>query len=211
MQPLNILLVDDHPIVRAGLRAVLSGFDDITVVAEASDGSEALDIARSLTQQGTALDVVVMDIQMKPMNGITATARFKAAGGPPVLILTTFDTQSDIVAAIEAGALGYLLKDAPPEQVHTAVLDTAAGKNTLAPDIAAALITRMQRSQVTLSAREQELLSLLATGATNKKLAQQLFISEATVKTHLVHIYSKLGVDNRTSAIARAREEGLIS
>lgn len=211
MQPLNILLVDDHPIVRAGLRAVLSGFDDITVIAEASDGAEALDIARSLTQQGTTLDVVVMDIQMNPMDGITATARFKAVGGPPVLILTTFDTQSDIVAAIEAGALGYLLKDAPPEQVHTAVLDTATGKNTLAPDIAAALVMRMQRSQVTLSAREQELLSLLATGATNKKLAQQLFISEATVKTHLVHIYSKLGVDNRTSAIARAREEGLIS
>lgn len=210
MQPLKILLVDDHPIVRAGLRAVLSGFDDIQVLAEAADGTEALATAGNLANAGTPVDVVVMDIQMKPMNGIDATAAFTAAGGPPVLILTTFDTQSDIIAALEAGALGYLLKDAPPEQVHTAVLDTAAGKNTLSPEIAMALVNRMRKSQVSLSTREKELLTLLATGATNKQLAQQLFISEATVKTHLVHIYSKLGVDNRTGAIARAREEGLL-
>lgn len=210
MQTLNILLVDDHPIVRAGLRAVLAGFDDIHVVAEAADGSQALERARALQQAGTPVDVVVMDIQMKPMDGITATAAFTAAGGPPVLILTTFDTQSDIIAALEAGALGYLLKDAPPEQVHAAVRDTAAGKNTLSPDIAMALVARMRKSHISLSAREKELLTLLATGATNKQLAQQLFISEATVKTHLVHIYSKLGVDNRTGAISRAREEGLL-
>ncbi|MBM7051557.1 MULTISPECIES: response regulator transcription factor [unclassified Rothia (in: high G+C Gram-positive bacteria)] len=209
-QTLNILLVDDHPIVRAGLRAVLSGFDDIRVVAEAADGAEALSTAHSLSAAGTAIDIIVMDIQMKPLNGIDATAAFAAAGGPPVLILTTFDTSADIVAALEAGALGYLLKDAPPEQVHAAIRNTAAGKNTLSPDIASALMTRMQRSHVTLSAREKELLALLATGATNKELARQLFISEATVKTHLVHIYSKLGVDNRTGAIARAREEGLL-
>lgn len=210
IQTLNILLVDDHLIVRAGLRAVLAGFNDIHVVAEAADGSQALERARALQQAGTPVDVVVMDIQMKPMDGITATVAFTAAGGPPVLILTTFDTQSDIIAALEAGALGYLLKDAPPEQVHAAVRDTAAGKNTLSPDIAMALVARMRKSHISLSAREKELLTLLATGATNKQLAQQLFISEATVKTHLVHIYSKLGVDNRTGAIARAREEGLL-
>ncbi|WP_346874997.1 response regulator transcription factor [Rothia sp. (in: high G+C Gram-positive bacteria)] len=127
-----------------------------------------------------------------------------------MLILTTFDTQGDIVAAIEAGALGYLLKDAPPEQVQAAVLATARGERTLSPEITAALIERMQRPAISLSAREMELLKLLATGATNKELAEALFISQATVKTHLVHIYTKLGVDNRTAAIAAARREGLL-
>ena len=151
-----------------------------------------------------------MDIQMKPMDGIEATRAFKAAGGPPVLILTTFDTQGDIVASIEAGALGYLLKDAPPEQVQAAVLATARGERTLSPEMTAALMERMQRPAISLSAREMELLKLLATGATNKELAEALFISQATVKTHLVHIYTKLGVDNRTAAIAAARSEGLL-
>lgn len=210
MESLNILLVDDHPIVRAGLRAVLASFDDLTVVAEAADGGSALEEARRLADAGQELDVVVMDIQMKPMDGITATARFKALGGPPVLILTTFDTPGDIIAALEAGALGYLLKDAPPEQVRTAIIDTAAGKNTLSPEIASALVARVQNKGVELSAREKELLALLATGATNKMLAAELFISEATVKTHLVHIYSKLGVDNRTAAVSKARELGLL-
>lgn len=207
---IQLLLVDDHPIVRAGLRAVLSGFEDIDVVAEATDGSEALARFEELKEADKTPDVVVMDIQMAPMDGITATARFKEISGPPVLILTTFDTSSDIIAAIEAGALGYLLKDAAPEDVRTAVLNTAAGKPTLAPEIAVELMRRAQNPAPTLSARELEILKLLATGATNKVLAQQLFISEATVKTHLVHIYSKLNVDNRTAAISVARERKLI-
>lgn len=207
---IQLLLVDDHPIVRAGLRAVLSGFEDIDVVAEATDGSEALTGFEELKEAGKTPDVVVMDIQMAPMDGITATARFKEISGPPVLILTTFDTSSDIIAAIEAGALGYLLKDAAPEDVRTAVLNTAAGKPTLAPEIAVELMRRAQNPAPTLSARELGILKLLATGATNKVLAQQLFISEATVKTHLVHIYSKLNVDNRTAAISVARERKLI-
>ncbi|WP_272879200.1 response regulator [Rothia nasimurium] len=200
------LLVDDHPVVRAGLRAMFESFEGIDVVAEAADGSTALAVAAEQARAGAALDVVVMDIQMKPMDGIEATRAFKAAGGPPVLILTTFDTQGDIVAAIEAGALGYLLKDAPPEQVQA----TARGERTLSPEITAALMERMQRPAISLSAREMELLKLLATGATNKELAEALFISQATVKTHLVHIYTKLGVDNRTAAIAAARSEGLL-
>lgn len=204
------LLVDDHPVVRAGLRAMFESFEGTDVVAEAADGSAALAVAAEQARAGAALDVVVMDIQMKPMDGIEATRAFKAAGGPPVLILTTFDTQGDIVAAIEAGALGYLLKDAPPEQVQAAVLATARGERTLSPEITAALMERMQRPAISLSAREMELLKLLATGATNKELAEALFISQATVKTHLVHIYTKLGVDNRTAAIAAARSEGLL-
>lgn len=204
------LLVDDHPVVRAGLRALFLGLDGIEVVAEAADGSEALTLCAKYARTGQPLDVVVMDIQMKPMDGVTATRTLAEAGGPPVLILTTFDTQSDIVAAVEAGALGYLLKDAPPEQVRQAVLATARGERTLSPDITAALLDRMRRPAVTLSARETELLELLATGASNRELAEKLFISQSTVKTHLVHIYAKLGVDNRTAAIAAARAENLL-
>lgn len=206
----HAMLVDDHPVVRAGLRAMFAGFEDIEVVAEASDGAEAVALAGQLEQEGRRPDVVVMDIQMKPVGGVEATRQLKAQGGPPVLILTTFDTQGDIVAAVEAGALGYLLKDAPPEQVQAAVLATAQGQRTLSPELTLALMERMQRPAVNLSARELELVNLLATGATNKELAEKLFISQATVKTHLVHIYTKLGVDNRTAAIAAARDEGLL-
>lgn len=206
----HAMLVDDHPVVRAGLRAMFAGFEDIEVVAEASDGAEAVALAGQLEQEGRRPDVVVMDIQMKPVGGVEATRQLKAQGGPPVLILTTFDTQGDIVAAVEAGALGYLLKDAPPEQVQAAVLATAQGQRTLSPELTLALMERMQRPAVNLSARELELVKLLATGATNKELAEKLFISQSTVKTHLVHIYTKLGVDNRTAAIAAARAEGLL-
>ncbi|MEX3610543.1 response regulator transcription factor [Rothia sp. LK2588] len=207
---INLLLVDDHPIVRAGLRAVFDAFDDMSVIAEASDGSQALEVLGELTAAGNAPDAVIMDIQMKPMNGIEATGAITAAGGPPVLVLTTFDTPNDIVAAVEAGAMGYLLKDAPPEQVRAAVQNTVAGKRTLSPEITTALLDRMRTPAVDLSPREKELLTALATGATNRQLAKQLFISEATVKTHLVHIYAKLGVENRTGAISKARQMGLV-
>ncbi|MFW0182157.1 response regulator [Rothia sp. CCM 9417] len=206
----KVVLVDDHPVVRAGLGALFAGFSDIEVVAEASDGGQAVSVVQELTVRGEAPDAVVMDLQMKPMGGVEATRLLAAMGGPPVLVLTTFDTQADIVAAVEAGALGYLLKDAPPEQVHTAVLATARGQRTLSPEVMAALVDRMQRPTVTLSARETELLELVSTGATNKELAQKLFISQSTVKTHLVHIFTKLGVDNRTAAVAAARAQNLI-
>lgn len=206
----KVVLVDDHPVVRAGLRALFTGFADIEVVAEASDGGQAVAVVRELTARGEAPDAVVMDLQMKPVGGVEATRQLVAMGGPPVLVLTTFDTQADIVAAVEAGALGYLLKDAPPEQVQAAVLATARGQRTLSPEVMVTLVDRMQRPTVTLSARETELLRLVATGATNRELAEKLFISQSTVKTHLVHIFTKLGVDNRTAAVAAARAENLI-
>ncbi|WP_030015401.1 MULTISPECIES: response regulator [Micrococcales] len=208
--PLKVLLVDDHPVVRAGLRALLNGFDGVSVVAEAGDGETALREEERLRDTEDAVDLVVMDIQMPGMDGITATAKFRERSGPPVLILTTYDTQADIVAAVRAGALGYLLKDAPEETLRKAVVDTAAGKSTLAPEVSAALMASMHSPAQSLSDRELEILRLLATGKSNRELAKRLFISEATVKTHLVHIYGKLGVENRTSAIAKARENKLI-
>lgn len=207
---IHVLLVDDHPVVRAGLRAMFEEFENITVVAEAADGGAALAEVARFAEQGHPLDAVVMDLQMKPVGGIIATRSITEQFRTPVLVLTTFDTQSDIVAAVEAGALGYLLKDAPPEQVQAAVVATAEGRRTLSPDIAATLMDRMHRPVITLSHRETEILTLLATGATNREMAQRLFISESTVKTHLVHIYSKLGVDNRTAAVATARAENLL-
>lgn len=206
----RVLLVDDHPVVRAGLRAMFEEFENIKVVAEAADGGAALAEVARFAEQGHPLDAVVMDLQMKPVGGIIATRSITEQFRTPVLVLTTFDTQSDIVAAVEAGALGYLLKDAPPEQVQAAVVATAEGRRTLSPDIAATLMDRMHRPVITLSKRETEILALLATGATNREMAQRLFISESTVKTHLVHIYSKLGVDNRTAAVATARAENLL-
>ncbi|WP_346845285.1 response regulator transcription factor [uncultured Rothia sp.] len=206
---ISLLLVDDHSIVRAGLKAVFTAFSDIEVVAEASDGSEALTLLKNLQEQGRQPDIILMDLQMKPMNGIEACRAIAALGGPPVLVLTTFDTRSDIISAVEAGALGYLLKDAPPQEVHAAVIATAAGRRTISPDITDILLERMRVPAPDLSPREIELLRALATGSTNKQLAKSLFISEATVKTHLVHIYSKLGVDNRTAAARKARELGI--
>ena len=203
-QPIRVLLVDDHPVVRTGLRALLEGFEGVEVVGEAADGTEAL------TKVHDGVDVVVMDIEMPGLDGITTTERITAQNGPPVLILTTYDTQSDVLAAVDAGAKGYLLKDAVPKKLRRAILDTAAGKPTLSSEVAALLMTRMQQPRLSLSTREVELLAQLATGATNRQLAKSLFISEATVKTHLVHIYQKLGVTNRTAAINMAREQRLI-
>lgn len=200
---INVMLIDDHPVVRAGLRAMLDSFADIAVVGEGSDGSAVAELP-------PGLDVVVCDLQMPGVDGVAATRRLREAGGPPVLVLTTFDTQAGIVAALEAGALGYLLKDAPEERLREAVVATAAGRRTLAPEVAAALAERVTRPWEALSAREIELLQALASGAPNRELAAQLFISEATVKTHLIHIYQKLGVDNRTAAVTVAREQRLI-
>lgn len=204
---LNVMLIDDHPVVRAGLRAILNAFPDIDVVLEGADGA---DVAKLAAPDAPHVDVVICDIQMPGTDGIAATSQLAQAGGPPVFILTTYDTQSDIVSAVEAGALGYLLKDAPEQALHDAVLATAAGKRTLAPEVAALLAERITRPEVALSGRELEILEALATGKSNKELAQRLFISEATVKTHLIHIYQKLGVDTRTAAVTVARERKLI-
>ena len=198
---LNVMLIDDHPVVRAGLRAVLNSFGDITVVAEASDGT---------AQVPEGVDVVVSDIQMPNVDGIELTRRLVAADGPPVLILTTYDTQADVVTAVEAGAMGYLLKDAPEDELHDAVVRAARRERALSPQVANVLAERVMRPDEALSPREIELLRQVQTGASNKEIASALFISQATVKTHLIHIYSKLGVDNRTAAVEVARQRRII-
>jgi DNA-binding NarL/FixJ family response regulator len=212
MMEIRILLVDDHPVVRAGLRAMLTDFDGFTVVAEAPEGAAAIKEIQRLQTLGEPLDVVLMDLQMGAgMDGVTATRAIKAlSSAPPVLILTTYDTDADILAAVEAGASGYRLKDAPPEQIRAAVQQAAAGQTALAPEVAARLMGRIRNPEPVLSTREVQLLELLATGMSNKAMAKQLFISEATVKTHLVHIYDKLGVDNRTAAISVAAQRRII-
>ena len=198
---LSVMLIDDHPVVRAGLTAVLNSFGDIEVVATAGDG---------LADVPDGVDVVVSDIQMPGADGIELTKRLVAAGGPPVLILTTYDTQADVVAAVEAGAMGYLLKDAPEDELHDAVLRAARRERVLSPQVANVLAERVVKPEEALSAREIELLQALQTGASNRQIAETLFISQATVKTHLIHIYSKLGVDNRTAAVDVARERRII-
>ncbi|MFB0836330.1 response regulator [Arthrobacter halodurans] len=209
---LGVLLVDDHPVVRAGLRAMLTGFDGIAIAAEAADGEAALRELERLRALGDPVDVVLMDLQMgEGLDGVAATARIRLLESPPpVLILTTYDTDADILAAVEAGASGYMLKDAPPEQIRRAVLAAAAGETALAPRAAALLLRRIGNPAPALTPREIELLGLLATGLSNRGIAQRLFVSEATVKTHLVHIYGKLGVDNRTAAIAAATRRRVI-
>ncbi|GAB49890.1 response regulator [Mobilicoccus pelagius] len=204
--PIRVMIVDDHPVVRAGLRALLSTSGRIEVAAEAENGERALELLRSLS-----VDVVLMDLQMgEGMDGVTATTQIRAADGPPVLILTTYDTDRDIVRAVEAGAAGYLLKDAPPADLVEAVDTAARGETALAPRVAGRLLTRMRAPHAQLTGRELAVLGAVARGLTNRAVAKELFISEATVKTHLVHVYEKLGVDSRTGAVAAAREAGLI-
>jgi len=203
----QVLLVDDHPVVRAGLRALLAATGRVAVVGEASSGAQAIELARILTP-----DVVLMDLQMgEGMDGVSATRALQGLDHPPrVLILTTYDTDADILRAVEAGAAGYLLKDAPTDQLVDAVYAAARGETVLAPLVAQRLLTRLRSPAPELSAREIEVLTLVAKGLPNKTIARQLFISEATVKSHLVHLFGKLGVDNRTAAVAAARQAGVI-
>ncbi len=211
---LHVMLVDDHPVVRAGVRAVLEAHPDLTVVAEAGDGAAALQSLADLAvaEDGGLPDVVLMDLQMgEGMDGVAATRAVRQAHpGLPVLILTTFDTEADILAALDAGAAGYLLKDAASEEIAAAVRRAAAGQRALAPGVAERLMGRMAGGSEVLTAREIELLELIARGVSNKAAARQLFISEATVKTHLVHVFQKLGVGSRTEAVAEARRRRII-
>lgn len=210
MDELNLLLVDDHPVVRAGLKAVLTGQAGLRVLAEAAEGEAAIAQLQRLHTLGERIDVVLMDLQMGGMDGVEATRRIRAAGGPPVLILTTYDSDTDIRAALDAGAAGYLLKDAPLDRLTAAVGDAARGRRVLSDEVAARIDPAGRHAATGLSPRELELLGLLARGLVNRRIARELFISESTVKTHLIHIYSKLGVDTRTAAIDRARSLRLI-
>ena len=203
---IRIVVVDDHPVVRAGLRALLEMEDDLTVVGEA--GSEDDAVAEVERERP---DLVLMDLRLDHEgSGAVAIQRLRAAGlTMPVLVLTNHDTDADILAAVEAGASGYLLKDAPPEELLPAVRAAAAGQSALAPAIASRLMERLVSPLPSLTLRELEVLQCVSDGLTNAEIAQKLFVSQATVKTHLVHVFEKLGVNSRTQAVAEARERGL--
>ncbi|QKW30086.1 response regulator transcription factor [Streptomyces seoulensis] len=206
--PVRLLLADDHPVVRAGLRAVLSAEPDFTIVGEAPTAERAVELAAA-----GGIDVVLMDLQFGPggAHGAEATARITARpGAPRVLVLTTYDTDADILAAVEAGAAGYLLKDAPPPELAAAVRTAAAGRSALAPAVAHRLMDRMRTPAAALSRRELEVLELVRDGLSNLEISKRLFLSQATVKSHLVHVYAKLGVESRTAAVAAATEQGLV-
>ena len=204
---IRILLADDHPIVRSGLRALFAAEEGIEVVAEVSTPEDAVAEAGRVP-----IDLVLMDLQFGgEMQGADATRALRSRAEPPfVLVLTNYGTDTDILGAIEAGASGYLLKDSPPEEIIAGVRAAAAGQSALAPSVVTRLMTRVQTPRQQLSHRETEVLTMVAAGKTNQEIGQELFLSEATVKSHLVHIFSKLGVASRTAAVAKARERGTI-
>ncbi|WP_306321387.1 MULTISPECIES: response regulator transcription factor [unclassified Streptomyces] len=209
-QPIRILLCDDHVVVRAGLLALLDSAADIEVVGEAGTGEEAIALAAKLEP-----DVVLMDLQLgEGMDGVAATRRLtadqEAGRSPHVLVLTTYDTDADITRAIEAGATGYLLKAERPEELFAAIHAAAQGRTALSAPVANRVMANMRKPRPTLTDRERDILAQLAHGLGNREIAKALFISEATVKTHLGRIYDKLGVDTRAGAVAVAKEQRLL-
>ena len=208
---IRLLIADDHPVVRAGLSGLLSDEPGFEVVAEASDGDEAVRLATA-----TRPDVVLMDLRMPRVDGVSATARIAGgeAGSPPprVLILTTYESDDQILAAIEAGAAGYLLKAAPQAEIVAGIRSVASGQSALSPQVAVRLVERMRRPEpeAVLTARELDVLRLVASGHSNKQVAAALGIGESTVKTHLLKIFDKLGVADRTRAVTLAMERGLL-
>jgi DNA-binding NarL/FixJ family response regulator len=207
MSPLRIVIADDHPIFRAGLQGLLSAQPDFQVVGEAANGREAVAVVRHASP-----DVLLVDLQMPELDGVNAIREIRAiAPATRILVLTTYDSDGDILRAVEAGATGYLLKDTPREELFKAIRATARGDSALSPSVASKLVGRargpMDRS---LSAREIEVLTLVARGVSNKLIGKDLRISEATVKTHLLHIFDKLGVDDRTAAVTAAMERGML-
>jgi DNA-binding NarL/FixJ family response regulator len=205
---IGLLIVDDHPVVRDGLSGMFAADPGFRVLGEAADGREAVRLAQALHP-----DVILMDLRMPGMDGVTAIAELARRGIPSrVLVLTTYDTDSHVLQAIEAGATGYLLKDAPRAELLRAVRAAARGEAALSPSVATRLISRVREpAEEPLSQREREVLELVAAGTTNREAAARLFISEATVKTHLLHIYAKLGVSDRAAAVAEAFKRGLLS
>ncbi len=207
MTPVRIVIVDDHPVVRAGLRALIEGQEDLSVVGEAGDLVSA---ERVVAVERP--DVVLMDLSLGDgPGGAEVTSRLTALAEPPrVLVLTTYDTESDIIRALDAGAQGYLLKDAPPHELWAGIRAVARGETVLASSVAATLVRRSVSPGPVVTEREVEVLALLARGLGNKDMARELFVSEATVKSHLSHIYTKLGVETRAGAVAAAIEQRII-
>jgi DNA-binding NarL/FixJ family response regulator len=207
MRPIRLLVADDHPVVRDGLRAMLATQPDMELVGEAATGTQAVERARALRP-----DVVLMDLQMPDLDGPAAIAALREqVPEVGVLVLTTYGTDADITRAVDAGATGYLLKDAPREQLFAAIRAAARGEAVLSPSVATRVLGRMRApAEEALSPRELEILGAVARGLSNKDIGRQLYVSEATVKTHLLRVFSKLGVDDRTAAVTVALERGII-
>ncbi len=203
---IRVLVADDHPIVRGGIVALLDAATDIEVVGQASNGTDAVTIALELEP-----DIVLMDLRMPGLDGDEATAQIRArTTGIRVIILTTYESDASILTAIEAGASGYLLKAAPQEEILEGIRSVARGDVALAPSIAAMLVNRVAKPAVSLTPRETEVLALVAQGASNPDIARALFLGEATVKSHLLHVFEKLDVKDRTRAVTKAMELGLL-
>ncbi len=219
--PVRVLVVDDHPVVRSGLVGMLAAEPDLEVVGEAGDGAQAVALAAALDP-----DVVLMDLRMPVLDGVGATSAILAASGgtarratadggvagrtaPRVVVLTTYETDTDILRAVEAGATGYLLKDTPREELVAGVRAAARGQTVLAPSVATRLVTSVRGERLT--DRETEVLRLVARGLSNAAVGKELFIAEATVKTHLLRAFAKLGVDDRTAAVTVAMERGYLT
>jgi DNA-binding NarL/FixJ family response regulator len=207
----HVFLVDDHPVVRSGLVALLGGQPSVEVVGEAASGQEALAAIEALPAERRP-DVVLCDLRLgEGMDGVSVTRSLRAlADGPAVVILTTYDHDTDIVRAVEAGAAGYLLKDAEPSAIVEAIAGAARGETVLSPQLTQRVVETMRAPQVTLSDREREVLQLVAEGLSNRAIAKRLLLSEATVKTHLNRAFTKLGADSRTGAVSLARRSRLI-
>ena len=204
---ITVVLADDHPVVREGLRGMLDAESDLTVIGEAGSGGEAVAVAAALLP-----DVILMDLRMPGMDGVAATERIMAESpNAKVLVVTTYESDADILRAVEAGASGYLLKDASRAELADGVRAAARGETVLAPAVAGALVRNSRKPlQVNLSARETEVLALVATGSTNADIGRALHIGEATVKTHLIRIFGKLDVSDRTAAVTTAMARGLL-
>ncbi|HZE41014.1 MAG TPA: response regulator transcription factor [Stackebrandtia sp.] len=204
---MRLFVVDDHPVTRAGMAALIGAEPDMTLVGEAATAADAV-----AGVADTAPDVVLMDLQLGDgPDGVEATRRLRALPDPPyVLVLTTYDTDSDIVRAIDAGAIGYILKAGPPDELFAAIRAAAEGHSALSPQVATKMMNRMREPLPSLTNREIDILRLLAAGSGNRDIAKQLYITEATVKTHLVHIFRKLNVDSRTAAVREAVRRKLI-
>lgn len=206
-RPVRLLICDDHPVVRSGLRGMLQSRPDFEVVGEAEDGVRAVALACQLEP-----DVVLMDLRMPAMDGVTATEEIKTQRPRiQVLVLTTYDTDADILRAVEKGATGFLLKDASEMDLFHAIRQTARGRSPLTPSVAARLVERLRgTADESLTVREVEILQLVARGMNNRTIAGELFISESTVKAHMLHIFEKLGVADRTAAVTTALRRGII-
>ncbi|MDU0477947.1 response regulator transcription factor [Staphylococcus chromogenes] len=215
---IRILLADDHPVIRAGLRAVLDDQPDVEVVAEASGAHEAVALVRKYETLGQPLDLVLMDLRFgdapgtdSQAGGVAATAEIRTmSNAPQVLVLTNYSSDAEVIGAVSAGAVGYLLKDSDPTVLIDGIRTAARGESVLSTKVATRLMGRVRNPETSLTAREREVLELVAEGMSNREIAKKLVLTEATIKSHLGHVFSKLGVNSRTAAIVEARKRAIL-